>query len=114
MPKSVTLAVRVPQEIRQQLEEKVALGAFSSLTALLRDVLTEFALDSSLRESKHGEACKRDANTLGHDKTCPVLAFARNELCTHCPFKEPFQPVTSRVEGIDELLGNLRSADKTT
>jgi Arc/MetJ-type ribon-helix-helix transcriptional regulator len=112
MPKSVTLAVRVPQEIRQQLEEKVALGAFSSLTALLRDVLTEFALDSSLRESKHGEACKQPDNTLGHVETCPVLTFARVKLCNACPYRE--QPVTSRVGGIDELWVNLKTRNKTT
>jgi len=36
MSNSVTVAVRVPREIRQLLEEKVALGDFPSLTALPR------------------------------------------------------------------------------
>jgi Arc/MetJ-type ribon-helix-helix transcriptional regulator len=112
MPKSVTLAVRLPQEIRKLLEEKVSVGGFSSLTDLLRNVLTKFALDSSVRESKRTEACKQPDNTLGHVETCPVLTFARVNLCNACPYRE--QPVTSRVGGIDELWVNLKTRNKTT
>jgi len=94
MPKSTTVAVRLSQETRQILEKKVALGGFPSLTALLRDVLTKFALDSTLREAKHAEACKQSDNSLGHNETCPLLSFARSELCDACPYRE--QPVVSR------------------
>jgi hypothetical protein len=116
MPRSVTVAVRLSREIRQLLEEKAAFGNFSSLTGLLRDVLTKFALDSSFRESKHAEGCKQPDSTLGHNKTCPVLSFARNELCTRCPFKEPFQlvvdretlsPEASNSDEISEMIDDL-------
>jgi hypothetical protein len=110
MPKSVTLAVRVPQEIRQRLEEKVVSESFGSLTDLLRNVLIGFALDSSVRESNRANGCKQQEVGLGYDKTCPVLSFARVELCNACPYRE--QPVTSRAESIEELLGNLRSMKK--
>lgn len=98
MAKSVTVAVRLPQEIRKLLEEKALLGNSSSLTSLLRDVLTEFALDSSHRESERAEVCKQQEVGFGHDNRCPLLSFARSELCNACPWRE--QPIVSREDAI--------------
>jgi Arc/MetJ-type ribon-helix-helix transcriptional regulator len=112
MSNSVTVAVRLPREVRQLLEEKVSIGDFSSLTDLLRNVLTHFAESGEIRKSEGAEACKQqEVNSLG-DNGCPILTFARSKLCNACPYRE--QPVTTRVEGVDELLGNLRSMNERT
>jgi Arc/MetJ-type ribon-helix-helix transcriptional regulator len=110
MSKSVTIAVRVSKEVRQHLEDQVGLKGFSNLTDLVRDVLTKFAQDGSVRESERTEACKHDDNTLGHNETCPVLTFARNELCNRCPYRE--QPVVSREDANDFLTLSLSSLIK--
>jgi Arc/MetJ-type ribon-helix-helix transcriptional regulator len=112
MSNSVTVAVRLPREVRQLLEDRVSMGGFASLTDLLRDVLTKFAQDSSVRRSEGVDACKQhEVKSLG-DNGCPILTFARSKLCNACPYRE--QPVTTRAEGVDELLGNLRSMNERT
>jgi len=87
------MAVRVPPEIRDLLEAKAAQGRYSSLTDLLRQVLTEFALDSPIRFSERTEACKQLNNNLGHDNLSPPVQNA----------------VVSRVDPLDQLLKDLRS-----
>ena len=106
MPRSVTLAVRVPQETRQLLEKKVALGDFPSLTALLRDVLTKFALDYPLVESNRAEACKQQEVYPLKDNSRPWRSFARNEPCSDCPYHE--QPVTSRESVVAEVSSSKK------
>ena len=87
------------------------------LTSYLRPIVLHVA-NSDDEEPPH--ACGLDAQEVEspRDNSCPLMSFARRELCTHCPYRE--QPVVSREspgpapsrsDEISEMIDSLFTED---
>jgi hypothetical protein len=89
-----TVALRLPREVKNSLEEEASTEGYPNLTELLRAILVGHVAEKG---SDTGVSARKQPE-LGLSKVgaCPLLASARNELCGACPYKEPFEPILSR------------------
>lgn len=82
----VVISVRVPHGIKQALEQLAHTKNFPSLTEYHRATLTHLAL-SDVEETTNGNGLKTQEPEGANDNPCPLMSFARQELCAHCPYR---------------------------
>lgn len=82
----VVISVRVPISIKRALEQQAHTRNFSNLADYHRAILAHLAL-SDVEETTPVNGLKTQEPEPVDDNSCPLMSFARQELCVRCPYR---------------------------
>lgn len=113
-----TVAVRIPQEAKEALQAQAEAAGYSSLTELLREVLTARA-GAGRTHQERANSCKQQEKTIGRTDYCPITSSSRSDyfcpflVCSHRMQKPVVENRKSanEVSAIDALDSLLRDLD---
>ena len=117
---SETVSFRIPAGVKAKLKEVALQNNHPSLTSLLRAIVLSASQPESEEESPAYGLLSQKAVVLS-DRSCPLLSFARRQICTRCPYREqsvvsreqtPPDPPTSGDDEASKLIDDLFEEDK--